>query len=233
MLGVAGIDMLAAASEGLPLDLFFMASSCVPATHWEDAGAVLGVGEVRQLLGAAARAGAGRGDGHSGGSCRARPTCWRRCRRPWLPDVGRRPRRRAGGPRADRLRGRRIRSDHESTTVEEARARAALGCWSRCARARAPRTSTRSCPSGQRRARRIVVPGHRRHLSQRSAAPRPPGRAAQARGRRRRAAGRRGPACVVCTRPALRPRRSRRDCAGISRRSGPGRGSREFRVRTP
>jgi len=50
VLGVRGIDMLAAACEGLPLDLFFMASSCVPATRWEDAGAVLGPAEVGTLL---------------------------------------------------------------------------------------------------------------------------------------------------------------------------------------
>jgi adenine deaminase len=50
VLGVAGIDMLLTASVGLPLELFFMASSCVPATHWEHAGAVLGPGEVAELL---------------------------------------------------------------------------------------------------------------------------------------------------------------------------------------
>ena len=50
VLGVRGIEMLAEASDGLPLDLFFMASSCVPATHWEDAGAVLGSQEVKTLL---------------------------------------------------------------------------------------------------------------------------------------------------------------------------------------
>ena len=50
VLGVPGIDMLLAASRGLPLDLFFMAPSCVPATTWEDAGAVLGPAEVRELL---------------------------------------------------------------------------------------------------------------------------------------------------------------------------------------
>jgi adenine deaminase len=50
VLGVAGIDMLLAASVGLPLELFFMASSCVPATHWEHAGAVLGPDEVADLL---------------------------------------------------------------------------------------------------------------------------------------------------------------------------------------
>jgi adenine deaminase len=51
VLGVEGIDMLIAASEGLPLDMFFMASSCVPATEWEDAGAAIGPAEVRALLG--------------------------------------------------------------------------------------------------------------------------------------------------------------------------------------
>jgi len=50
VLGIPGIDMLLAASEGLPLDLFLMASSCVPATQWEHAGAVFGPEEVRALL---------------------------------------------------------------------------------------------------------------------------------------------------------------------------------------
>jgi adenine deaminase len=50
VLGIPGIDMLLAASAGLPLDLFFMASSCVPATRAEHAGAVLGPADVRQLL---------------------------------------------------------------------------------------------------------------------------------------------------------------------------------------
>src|SRR5207249_4131345 len=50
VLGIPGIDALIAASEGLPFDLFFTASSCVPATSWEHAGAVLGPNEVRDLL---------------------------------------------------------------------------------------------------------------------------------------------------------------------------------------
>jgi adenine deaminase len=50
VLGLRGIDMLIAASGGLPLDFFFMASSCVPATHWEDAGAVFGPRQVGELL---------------------------------------------------------------------------------------------------------------------------------------------------------------------------------------
>jgi adenine deaminase len=50
VLGVRGIDMLTEASLGLPLDLLFMASSCVPATQWDDSGSVLGAAEVRDLL---------------------------------------------------------------------------------------------------------------------------------------------------------------------------------------
>src|SRR5579864_1832150 len=46
----AGSDYLISVSKGLPLDLFFMASSCVPATRWEHAGTVLGPAEVRALL---------------------------------------------------------------------------------------------------------------------------------------------------------------------------------------
>lgn len=127
VMGVRGIDMLAAACEGLPLDLFFMASSCVPALAWEDAGAVLGPAEVKTLL--------------------SRPRVL------GLAEVMDIPAVLAGGHdvlekvemvlaagrvvdgHAAGLSGREliayaaagIRSDHESTTVEEARARGALG----------------------------------------------------------------------------------------------------------
>jgi adenine deaminase len=50
VLGTPGIDLLLEASEDLPLDLFLMASSCVPATSWEHAGATLGPDEVAALL---------------------------------------------------------------------------------------------------------------------------------------------------------------------------------------
>jgi adenine deaminase len=49
VLGVPGIDFLVAASEGLPLDLFFLAPSCVPASSWEGAGATLSAAEVADL----------------------------------------------------------------------------------------------------------------------------------------------------------------------------------------
>ena len=127
VLGARGIEMLAQASEGLPLDLFLMASSCVPATAWEDSGAALGADDLRVLLSSprvlglaevmdipAVLAGAPEilekvqvaisarapVDGHAAGLCARDLIAYA-----------------AAG----------IRSDHESTTVEEARARAALG----------------------------------------------------------------------------------------------------------
>jgi adenine deaminase len=127
VLGIPGIDMLRTASEGLPLDLYFMASSCVPATHWEHAGAVLGPAEVEQLLSRprvlglaevmdipavlngewrilakiqAALAHCAALDGHAPGML---------------------------GQDLQAYVAAGMRSDHESSTVEEARAKAALG----------------------------------------------------------------------------------------------------------
>lgn len=48
--GVAGIRYMLEASEGLPLTVFVMASSCVPATHMGTAGAVLGASDLVPLL---------------------------------------------------------------------------------------------------------------------------------------------------------------------------------------
>jgi adenine deaminase len=50
VLGMAGIQTLIEASEALPLDFFFMAPSCVPATPLETAGATLSSIEVQKLL---------------------------------------------------------------------------------------------------------------------------------------------------------------------------------------
>ena len=146
VMGVRGMDMLASACEGLPLDLFFMASSCVPATAWEDAGAVLGPGEVKTLL--------------------SRPRVL------GLAEVMDIPAVLAGGDdvlekvdsafaarlvvdgHAAGLSGREliayaaagIRSDHESTTVEEARARCALGMLVQVREGSAHRTRARLLP---------------------------------------------------------------------------------------
>ncbi len=42
VLGLAGVRYMLDASEGLPLSVYVMAPSCVPATHMETAGAELG-----------------------------------------------------------------------------------------------------------------------------------------------------------------------------------------------
>ena len=173
VLGARGIEMLADASKGLPLDLFFMASSCVPATAWEDAGAVARSGRsarrswrVRRVLGlaevmdipavlaaqpevlekvqAALSAGAVV-DGHAAGLAARDLIAYA-----------------AAG----------IRSDHESTTVEEARARAALGMLVQVREGSSAQNLDAILPllaSGE--LDECVVPGHRRHLSQRPAAP--------------------------------------------------------------
>jgi adenine deaminase len=50
VMGIPGIKLLADASQDLPLDVFWAAPSCVPATSLETAGAELGPAEIRQLL---------------------------------------------------------------------------------------------------------------------------------------------------------------------------------------
>jgi adenine deaminase len=50
VLGMAGIQALIEATTPLPLDFFFMAPSCVPATPLETAGATLSSREVQKLL---------------------------------------------------------------------------------------------------------------------------------------------------------------------------------------
>jgi adenine deaminase len=48
--GLEGIKFMLAASEGLPLHVFVMLSSCVPATHMETSGARLGADDLASLL---------------------------------------------------------------------------------------------------------------------------------------------------------------------------------------
>jgi adenine deaminase len=127
VLGIPGIDQLLSTSEGLPLDLFFSASACVPATKWEHAGATIGPAEVGELL--------------------DRPRVLALAEVMDIPAVlgGERPmlekieaalrRHCAVDGHAPGMTGldlqayvaAGIRSDHESSTTEEARAKAALG----------------------------------------------------------------------------------------------------------
>jgi adenine deaminase len=48
--GLAGIRFVMDCARRLPLDIFFQAASCVPATHMETSGASIGAAEIRKLL---------------------------------------------------------------------------------------------------------------------------------------------------------------------------------------
>ncbi|MBE6994808.1 MAG: adenine deaminase [Ruminococcaceae bacterium] len=51
VLGVHGIEYMLQATEGLPMDVRFMLPSCVPATPWDESGAVLDADALRPLYG--------------------------------------------------------------------------------------------------------------------------------------------------------------------------------------
>jgi len=127
VLGVPGIDLLLAASEGLPLDVFFMASSCVPCTSWEDAGASLGPAEVTALLQRPRILGLA--------EMMDLPAVWRGAPEVLEKILAAQARHRVvdghgpalGGLPLQAYLAAGVRSDHESSTVEEARAKAAGG----------------------------------------------------------------------------------------------------------
>jgi len=49
--GLAGLEAMRAAARGLPLDIYFTVPSCVPASRWESAGAEFGPAEMAEMLG--------------------------------------------------------------------------------------------------------------------------------------------------------------------------------------
>ncbi len=51
VMGIDGVRYILDASEGLPLSVYVMAPSCVPATHMETAGAELTADDIKELLG--------------------------------------------------------------------------------------------------------------------------------------------------------------------------------------
>jgi adenine deaminase len=127
VLGVAGIDLLLLLSEGLPFDLFFGASSCVPAARWEHAGAELGPAEVRELLTRPRVVGLAEMMDFPA-VLRGEPRALEKVRMSLAagkPADGHAPAMSGQDLMAYIAAG--IRSDHESGTVEEARAKAAWG----------------------------------------------------------------------------------------------------------
>lgn len=127
VMGVRGIEMLLAASQALPLDIFFMAPSCVSAVDWEDAGAVLDAAAVEELLGLDRVIGLAEVMDFPA-VLDARPAVLTKVLSAQRRSV-------AVDGHAPGLTGRPlmtyaaagIRADHESTTVEEASQKAALG----------------------------------------------------------------------------------------------------------
>ena len=172
--------------------------------RWEDAGAVIGPAEVGELLDPAPRPGPGRGDGRAG-ACSG-PT--RRCcakiarRRGRVGRLTAMPRASAGRD-LHGLAPAGIRSDHESTTAEEARAKAALGMLVQVREGSAAQNLDALLPAARLRGdRRVLVPGHRRHLPRR-----PP-----------RASGTSTACCAGSSPAACRPRSP----SGTPRSSRPG-----------
>jgi adenine deaminase len=49
--GLAGMEAMRAAARGLPLGIYFTVPSCVPASPWESAGAEFGPAEMAEMLG--------------------------------------------------------------------------------------------------------------------------------------------------------------------------------------
>jgi adenine deaminase len=127
VLGVAGVEMLLDASRGLPLDVHFLAPSCVPATAWEHAGAVIAADAIGRLLDLPGVRGLAEVMDFAAvlaadGEVLAKVAV---ARRRGLAVDGHAP-----GVTGQRLVGYAaagVRSDHESSTAEEALQKAALG----------------------------------------------------------------------------------------------------------
>ena len=127
VMGLRGIRFMAESAKGIPLNVFIMAPSCVPATHMETSGAVLQVKEIRSLLKEPWVIGLAEMMNFPGVICRD-------------PEVLKKIEQ-ARGKRIDGhaplLSGKSlnayltagIRSDHECTTLKEAKEKLANGMW--------------------------------------------------------------------------------------------------------
>ena len=129
VLGVSGIHALIDASRDLPLDFFFMAPSCVPATHLETAGASLSVKEIGKLLSEPGGLGLGEMMNFPG-VLQKDPEVLRKiqtARKTQKPVDGHAPL--LSGKSLNAYIASGIESDHESTRQEEAQEKLRLGMW--------------------------------------------------------------------------------------------------------
>ena len=129
VLGVSGIHALIDASRDLPLDFFFMAPSCVPATPLETAGANLSVKEIAKLLSEPSVLGLGEMMNFPG-VLRQDPEVigkLKTARKVNKAIDGHAPL--VSGKSLNAYIASGIESDHESTRLEEAREKLHLGMW--------------------------------------------------------------------------------------------------------
>ncbi|MCW2961948.1 MAG: ade [Thermoleophilia bacterium] len=127
VLGVPGTTWFMDSADGVPLSCWFMVPSCVPASHFESAGATLGLAEMEQLLEHPRALGVGElmnfpgiiaGDPDELAKVRARGSDHADGHAPGVT-----------GRALDAYAAAGIRSDHESTTVAEALAKRRRGMW--------------------------------------------------------------------------------------------------------
>ena len=129
VLGIPGIHALISASRDLPLDFFFMAPSCVPATPLETAGASLLAKDVEKLLSDPAVLGLGEMMNFPG-VLKKDPEIWRKiqtARKTQKPLDGHAPL--LSGMSLNAYIASGIESDHEGTRQEEAQEKLRLGMW--------------------------------------------------------------------------------------------------------
>lgn len=50
VMGLSGLEYMLAASENLPIDIYYMLLSYVPATHLETSGAIITANEMRECI---------------------------------------------------------------------------------------------------------------------------------------------------------------------------------------
>ncbi len=123
--GAEGVRYMLAATEALPLEVFVMAPSCVPATHLESAGAELGLEEIAALLAEPRVIGLAEMMNFPGVIFRDETVLAKLALAGGLPRDGHAPGLAGKDLAAYAAAG--IGSDHECTTATEARAKLALG----------------------------------------------------------------------------------------------------------
>ncbi|CAN5612948.1 adenine deaminase [soil metagenome] len=125
VLGKEGIDYVLAASKGLPIDFFIMLPSCIPATHLETSGARLHAADLAEMIDNERIAGVAELMNYPGVFLGMESELAKiRAGKGKLID-GHAPGLRGRNLNAYALAG--VRSDHESTEVDEAREKLRLG----------------------------------------------------------------------------------------------------------